>query len=85
MSIYLLFTILVFSCGQLKNYKSDILFDECDSATEMYDKNYIYNEVIDLNYEIVVFKKTGCRQYSITISYAGRQKEFHLDYRGTKQ
>ena len=50
----------------------------------MYDKNYIYNEVIDLNYEIVVFKKTGCRQYSITISYAGRQKEFHLDYRGTK-
>jgi len=83
--VCLLIAILVVSCRQLKKYKSNIVYDECDSTTEISDKNYIYNEVIDLNHEIVVFKKNGCRQYSITTSYAGRQKEFHLDYRGTKR
>ena len=83
--VCLLIAILVVSCRQLKKYKSDIVYDECDSTTEIFDKNYIYNEVIDLNHEIVVFKKNGCRQYSITTSYAGRQKQFHLDYRGTKR
>ena len=84
-SMCLFLAILIFSCGQLKNYKSDILFDECDSKTEISDKNYIYGKVIDLNHEIVVFKKTGCRQYSVTTSYAGRKKEFYLDYRGAKR
>jgi len=83
--VCLLIAILVVSCRRLKKYKSDIVYDECDSTTEISDKNYIYNEVIDLNHEIVVFKKNGCRQYSITTSYAGRQKQFHLDYRGTKR
>ena len=83
--VCLLIAILVVSCRQLKKYKSDIVYDECNSTTEISDKNYIYNEVIDLNHEIVVFKKNGCRQYSITTSYAGRQKQFHLDYRGTKR
>lgn len=83
--VCLLIAILVVSCRQLKKYKSDIVYDECDSTTEISDKNYIYNEVIDLNHEIVVFKKNGCRQYSITTSYAGRQKQFHLDYRGAKR
>ena len=83
--VCLLIAILVVSCRQLKKYKSNIVYDECDSTTEISDKNYIYNEVIDLNHEIVVFKKNGCRQYSITTSYAGRQKQFHLDYRGTKR
>ena len=56
-SMCLFLAILIVSCTQLKNYKSDIVYDECNSTTEISDKNYIYNEVISLNHEILVFKK----------------------------
>ena len=58
-------------------------YNECDGATDQADRNFVYSKVRGKT--VIVFRKTGCRQYYMVTESFGRQKEWRLDYRGIRR